>query len=375
MNTIKTNRRYDIDWLRVIAIGLLLIYHIAIGFQPWGVFIRFIQSNNALEWLWIPMAMINVWRIPLLFFVSGMGVCFAIRKRNWKQLIVERTKRILIPFLFGVFFIVPVHVFLWQKYYSQEMIYSPGRGHLWFLANIFIYVILLIPFFFYLKRNENGKIIRWLKTMYSNPLGLLLVAVLFVLEAIIIKPEMYTMYAMTFHGFVLGFLAFLFGFSFVITGNAFWQTVLKWKWVYLCIAITFYAVRLSVFNLEAPNYLVAIESIVWIFSIFGFAFKYLNRPSKALSYLSQAAYPIYIIHMIFLYLASYFIFLLDISTSLKFVLTVFVTFIGCFILYEFIIRRVNFLRPVFGLKKADRANKYEINSKQGLTHKLVTCNN
>ncbi len=28
-----TNRRYDIDWLRVIAIGLLLIYHVAIGFQ------------------------------------------------------------------------------------------------------------------------------------------------------------------------------------------------------------------------------------------------------------------------------------------------------------------------------------------------------
>jgi len=35
MKTIATNRRYDIDWLRVIAIGLLLIYHIAIGFHPW----------------------------------------------------------------------------------------------------------------------------------------------------------------------------------------------------------------------------------------------------------------------------------------------------------------------------------------------------
>ncbi|UCG26758.1 MAG: acyltransferase family protein, partial [Bacteroidales bacterium] len=83
-------RRYDIDWLRVIAIGLLLIYHIAIGFQPWGVFIMFIQSEESLEFLWIPMSMLNVWRIPLLFFVSGMGVCFAIRKRNWKQLLQER---------------------------------------------------------------------------------------------------------------------------------------------------------------------------------------------------------------------------------------------------------------------------------------------
>jgi hypothetical protein len=44
-------RRYDIDWLRVIAIGLLIIYHIGIGFQPWGVFIGFIQNEKPLEWL------------------------------------------------------------------------------------------------------------------------------------------------------------------------------------------------------------------------------------------------------------------------------------------------------------------------------------
>ena len=43
------DRRYDIDWLRVIAIGLLLIYHIGIAFQPWGVFIGFIQSEKPLE--------------------------------------------------------------------------------------------------------------------------------------------------------------------------------------------------------------------------------------------------------------------------------------------------------------------------------------
>ncbi len=99
----STSRRYDIDWLRVIAIGLLLIYHIGIGFQPFGVLIQFIQSNEPLEALWVPMSMLNIWRIPLLFFVSGMGVCFAIRKRNWKQLLLERGRRILVPFLFGMF--------------------------------------------------------------------------------------------------------------------------------------------------------------------------------------------------------------------------------------------------------------------------------
>ncbi len=124
---LTTNRRYDIDWLRVITIGLLLIYHIAIVFQPWGVFIGFIQSEQSMESLWTPMTMINIWRIPLLFFVSGMGVGFAIKKRTWKQLLMERTRRIFIPFLFGIICIVPIHVFIWQYYYKQEIIYS-SRG-------------------------------------------------------------------------------------------------------------------------------------------------------------------------------------------------------------------------------------------------------
>ncbi|MBE9509813.1 MAG: serine hydrolase [Bacteroidetes bacterium] len=346
-----TNRRYDIDWLRVIAIGLLLIYHIGIGFQPWGVFIGFIQSNKPLESLWIPMSMMNVWRIPLLFFVSGMGVCFAIRKRNWKQLLLERTKRIFLPFLFGIFFIVPIHILIWQKYYRQDIIYSPNPSHLWFLANIFIYVILLSPLFFYFKRNKNGKIVRWLNNLFRNPLGLLLIVVFFILEAVLVKPETYETYSMTLHGFLLGLLAFLFGFCFVISGKTFWQTILKWRWLFLSIAVILFLVRLIEFQLKAPNYLMAIESNMWIFTVFGFAYKYLNHPSKTLSYLSQGAYPIYIIHMIFLYLGSFLIFPLGIPTVLKFVLTVAFTGIGCFALYDLVIKRVSFLRPLFGLKK------------------------
>ncbi len=349
-----TDRRYDIDWLRVIAIGLLLIYHIGIGFQPWGVFIQFIQNEKSLEFLWIPMTMLNVWRIPLLFFVSGMGVGFAIRKRNWKQLLLERTRRILIPFLFGIFFIVPIHLLIWQKYYHQDMVYSPSPGHLWFLGNIFIYVILLSPIFFYLKRNEDGFIIRWLKKLYSNPLGLLMIVVPFVLEALFIKPEIYEMYAMTLHGFLLGLLAFLFGFSCVQSGKAFWQTVLTWRWMFLGIAVLLYLLRLLEFQLKAPNYLMAVESNMWIFAVFGFAYKYLNHPSKTLSYLSQAAYPIYIIHMIFLYLGSFLIFPLGIPTLLKFILIVAFTGMGCFAFYDLVIRRAGFLKPLFGLKESKK---------------------
>ena len=348
----NSDRRYDIDWLRVIAIGLLLVYHIGIGFQPWGVFIGFIQSNSSLDSLWIPMSMLNVWRIPLLFFVSGMGVCFAIRKRNFRQLLMERTMRIFLPFLFGIFFIVPIHLLLWQKYYNQDITYSPAQGHLWFLANIFIYVILLSPFVYFLRKNTGDRITRWLKTIYGNPLGLLIIVVPFVLEAILVKPDTYEMYATTLHGFLLGLLAFFFGFTFIQSGDSFWHTVLQWKWLFLSIAAVLFIVRVITFELKAPNYLMAFESTLWIFTAFGFAYRYLNHRSKALTYLSQGAYPIYIIHMIFLYASSYLIFLLAIPTTLKFILIIIFTGVGCLACYDLIIRRFRILRPLFGLKEA-----------------------
>ncbi|WP_372753982.1 acyltransferase family protein [Labilibaculum sp.] len=344
-----SERRHDIDWLRVITIDLLLIYHISIIFQPWGIYIGFIQSQESWESLWIPMSMLNIWRIPLLFFVSGMGVCFAIRKRNWKQLLAERSKRILLPFLFGVLCIVPLHVLIWHKYYDQEMSFSLNQGHLWFLANIFIYVILLSPLFFYLKKNKNGAFKKFLEQIFKTPFGFLFVLAPFVLETIIMRPEPFELYALTLHGFFLGFLAFFFGFCFIYSGKSFLNTILKWRWMFILLALGLYLVRLTIFELKSPGYLMAIESNIWIFAVLSFGYKNLNRPSKTLSYLSQAAYPIYILHMFFLYAASYVILPMDIPVIPKFLLIVSFTFIGCYGSYE-LIRRCIILRPLFGLK-------------------------
>lgn len=347
---LTTERRYDIDWLRVIAIGLLILYHIGFVFLPWGVFIGFIQNDTPLEFLWKPMSMLNIWRIPLLFFVSGMGVCFAIRKRTWKQLILERTRRILLPFLFGILCIVPLHLFVWQKYYKQDIVYSIQPSHLWFLANIFIYVLVLSPLFFYLKKNENGDFARWLRSLFRSPLGLLFITGAFVVEALLLRPESYETYSMTLHGFLLGLLAFLFGFIVVYTGEVFWQTAKRWKWVLLLLAVALFAVRLMKFDLLAPNYLKAIESNMWIFAVFGFGYTYLDKQSKILSYLSKAAYPVYILHMIFLYLGSWLLVPLQLPVYLKLLLLVIITFTGSYIFYELLIRKVRILRPLFGLK-------------------------
>ena len=133
------NRRYDIDWLRVFALGLLIIYHISIVFQPWAYFIYFPQSEKPIESIWLVMGLINIWRIPLLFVISGMGVYLAMRSRNWKELIKDRTKRILLPLIFGSLIIVPIHVYIYQAFTGLGSAYFPGPGHLWFLGNILFY--------------------------------------------------------------------------------------------------------------------------------------------------------------------------------------------------------------------------------------------
>lgn len=342
-------RRYDIDWLRVIAIGFLLIYHVAIGFQSWGRMIGFITSDEPWGALWVPMALLNVWRIPLLFFVSGMGVYFAMQTRNWSQLIGERAFRILLPFVFGMFAIVPLHVLIWRFYYGMELNYAWSPGHLWFLGNIFCYVLLLSPLLFYLRRNEFGKLASWIKKALSRPWGLILVLAAFVGEVLLVNPYLFELYAMTWHGFVLGLLAFFFGFCFVLSGEGFWVMIRRWRGVFLMLAVALFIFRIVQFGSLVPGYLLATESLCWILSVFAFGSKYLNKPSETLTYLSEAAYPVYILHMIFLFLGSVWIFPLAIPVQLQFVLVLLITMAGSFGTFE-IIRRVNLLRPLFGLK-------------------------
>ena len=76
------------------------------------------------------MGLINIWRIPLLFIISGMGVCFAMRRRGWKELLKDRTRRILLPLIFGSLFIVPIHGYIYQSFIGLDHIYFPNPCHL-----------------------------------------------------------------------------------------------------------------------------------------------------------------------------------------------------------------------------------------------------
>ena len=97
-------RRYDLDWIRIFALGLLIVYHAVITFQPWGVMILFITNKEHLKSWWFLMAAFNVWRIPILFLVAGLAYNYSLKYRNWKKVLKERNLRLGIPLLIPFFF-------------------------------------------------------------------------------------------------------------------------------------------------------------------------------------------------------------------------------------------------------------------------------
>jgi hypothetical protein len=228
--------------------------------------------------------------------------------------------------------------------------YFPHMGHLWFLGNIVLYVVVLSPIFFYLKNNENGKFRKAISKVMSYALGPLSISVFFMIEIGFVKPQLFELYAQTWHGFFIGFLAFFFGFLFVYSGQAFWQTVSKWKWLYIGIATALFIIRFTGYGSISNMYITTIESNAWILGLFGNGYNYFNKPSASLSYLSAAVYPVYIIHMFVLYAGALLILPFDLHPMLKFIGITLFTFIVCFLIYEFILRRISILRPLFGLK-------------------------
>jgi membrane-bound acyltransferase YfiQ involved in biofilm formation len=116
-------------------------------------------------------------------------------------------------------------------------------------------------------------------------------------------------------------------------------------WVLLIVAVTLCVGRIGFYF----SYLVPVESVCWVLLVFTAGYKFLNKPSAVLKYLSEAAYPVYIVHMIFQFLVSSWIFPMEMPLEIKFVLLVVLTLSGCLLTYE-IIKRTKITRFLFGLK-------------------------
>lgn len=343
-------RRHDVDWLRTLAMALLIIYHVVLCFQPWATIISFPQNDPTLEAVWPFMEMINIWRIPILFLVSGMGVRFAMERRDWKQMLKDRSVRILLPYLFGIVVLQSLANIL-MPYLGWGAEYEITFGHLWFLLNIFIYFSSFIGVMIYLKDKPDNGFFRFLSKLIRWRLGLFLFALPLMLEAWLVNPQYFSSYVDSLHGWLMGAICFFLGFTFASLGEVFWPAVMRIRWLALAVAVPLFLVRVYVLGQELPlNWLTAFESIGWMLTVLGFGSRYLNKPSGSLAYFSKAVYPVYIVHLPIQFISAYFILALPLNAYLKLTLLGLCTFSFSLLLYEFVLRRIKWLRPLFGMK-------------------------
>jgi hypothetical protein len=98
-------RRLDLDWIRVSAFGLLILYHVGLVYAPYD---WHIHSRHTFEWMREGVLVTNPWRLTLLFLVSGAALRFMTARRSAGQVARARAERLIPPLLLGTLILVPM---------------------------------------------------------------------------------------------------------------------------------------------------------------------------------------------------------------------------------------------------------------------------
>ncbi len=369
----KKIRRYDLDWLRVIVFGLLIFYHVGMFFVPWEWHIK---NNVIYDWIRWPMLFLNQWRLPILFVISGMGTFYALSYRNLWQFNLERIKRLLIPLLFGMVFIVPPQIYFerlvtnqfvgsYVEYLTTEAfigVYPEGNiswHHLWFLPYLLVFSIILSPIFIKIKRNTPG-FINWMQRQIQKPYGFYLFIIPLYLFEVAIEPFFDITHDLIndWFNFINSLAFFLFGFILIASGKVFWKSLNRIKSKALIIGIIAFSIQLFIWIQGKDSLLIhCTEALIkvsnlwsWILVILGFGAKFLNTKSNLLAYCNRAVYPFYILHQTITITIGYYIMNLHWGLLTKFIILVIGTFGGSWIIYHWIILKIPVLHPLFGLK-------------------------
>ncbi len=367
-------RRYDIDWLRVLVFGLLIFYHTGKFFDTRGFHIK---NNIAYDWIELPMYFLNRWRLPILFVISGIGTYFALNKRNAWQFSKERIIRLLVPLVFGMLFIIPPQVYIERltnqdflgSYYNfwKEVafvgVYPEGNlswHHLWFLPYLFVFSLVWLPIFKYIKKHPVNRFTNWLSNQIKKPLGLFWFCLPLILIEFTLEPYFPKTHALLDDWYLLAKFSVLFGYGFILMHlkDVFWKSLKSYRTLYTIVSvIAFGILYFSVWVMEDTYFSYVLELTIipinywsWILTLFAFAAKYLNRSSKQLSYANEAVYPFYILHQTITIIIGYYIMNLSWEFLPKFSIMIAGTFLGSWVVYEFGIRQWKLIRPLFGLK-------------------------
>jgi glucan biosynthesis protein C len=370
METKPSTRKNYLDWLRVLGILFVFIYHSTrlYNVEDWVV------KNN----IWYPS--VEVWNgfavtfmMPLMFVISGASLFYATGKGGFGKFLKDKTLRLLVPLLVADLTHISIQSYLYNRthglssgsyfqflpqYYNFSTINWTG-AHLWYLLFLFLYSILLYPVMRWLRGNGsnflsrlNG-VISKTGVLYTLTFPFLLLYQIIPSDSPLLSDNGGWPYIMYLWFLLLGFL--------IVSNEQLQEKIRQLRWVSLVIGLTLVVGFLIVFsrvtNLNEMTPLLILAGVMRIFggwicvlAFFGLGMQYLTVRTARLDYANEAVLPFYILHQTVILAVGYFVLQWAIPDVLEWVAVVMISFTMIMVLYEFLVRRFNAMRVLFGMK-------------------------
>ena len=377
----KTSVRYPyIDNLRVFAFLVLIFFHASRAFIPGLDWL--INDTEKSVLLAEIMRHSGGWRLPLLFFVSGMGTYFAFRSKSAIKFLQQRIHRLLLPLLFGMAVIVVPQVWyermvyqgyqggffeFWSERYFTEGKYPSGQftwAHLWFVGYLVTMTVGLLPIFMAIEsrygamlRTGFGKIAnsKWIYALFLLPLVLYMgLSPWYARQTNALYNDL---------GWFMTWVSwFTIGYMFALMHEQTIATIKRLRWLSLGLAViasvALYWVgwtpKTGLFgeiNSLVPIYNLVKMPFAWfmILTLTGFFAQYLNKANRFLSWANQGVFAFYIIHQTIIVAALYYVIELDMGVWGKFALISIATIIGSVLFFELARLLPASLQPLVGV--------------------------
>lgn len=373
-------RRYDLDWLRILAFGLLVLYHVGMFYVPWGWHVKSVHAGPGAEPL---MSLLNPWRLSLLFFISGVAFAYLHDKKGGWAFAGDRALRLLPVIVFGMIVVVmpqtyfqlremgeiePGLLAFWPEYilgWEIAGIAVPTWNHLWYVVYLFVYALLLAPLMGALKAFGRGPG-AGLARLWDSRFGPVALIVLgfapMMVYRVFLVPHFETTHNLTWdwanHAISLTYL--LYG-VFAAKSERFWSAVDRALPLALGLTVMLGAGLTPVWALwwdqiaehAVPLWIARAGRVLYawtmILTLLGLSRRFLTGDGPVRRYLTEAIFPVYILHQTITVSAGYMLTRMGFDVWTEFVLVTAITYGGAFAGFE-IIRRIKPLRPLFGLK-------------------------
>ncbi len=366
-------RVHYIDWLRVLAVLLLFPFHTGRVFNANDPF----YAKSAIESVGLTylLAFIDRWHMPLLFLLAGASTYFALKRRSIGQYVAERSKRLLVPLVFGVFVLVPPQTWYgartndgypgsYVEYLTSGAFLDSGnlfgRGdyfgglspaHLWFILFLWLLSMAALPVLAR-GRSERGAAAYagWAERISRPAWWTAVVFAILVGEALPGIGGKNPFYYLVF--FLLGYVA-MHDDSFFATAQRLWRPAVLIGAMLTTLSLIFWGFGDSLRDPSVGRALWTYGKLMggWLIvvGLLGFGRAYLDRPSARLDYLAEASYPIYILHQTIIVILGYYLVQVAPQPWIGWPLLMLISVPATFTLYEGV-RRVPALRFLFGMR-------------------------